>query len=66
MRYNDALEWGEGVIANDVFKTRKIIEFLFTTKFMLHTVHLCRRSNSRNSNRQVNIIPFLAPEETQW
>ena len=40
MRYNDALEWGEGVIANDVFKMRKIIEFLFTTKFMFVSCYI--------------------------
>ena len=27
MRHNDAHEWGEGVINNDVLKFRKVIEY---------------------------------------
>ena len=48
MRHNDARGWG--IIANDVLKMRKVIEF---QSICPATAHLWRRSISRNSNRQV-------------
>ena len=48
MRHNDARGWG--IIANDVLKMRKAIEF---QSICPATAHLWRRSISRNSNRQV-------------